>query len=106
MAQLAETDDDDGLARLDEIKALQAEWQAVGMVNNDAERALWQQFKELSQKAYAPCQRHFDQQNAIQAQNAANRQALCDELQTYLDNMPAEVNWQGHIAILKKARED
>jgi hypothetical protein len=23
------------------------------MVNNDAERALWQQFKELSQKAYA-----------------------------------------------------
>jgi exonuclease SbcC len=28
MAQLAETDDDDGLARLDEIKALQAEWQA------------------------------------------------------------------------------
>ena len=106
MAQLAETDDDDGLARLDEIKALQAEWQAVGMVNNDAERALWQQFKDLSQKAYAPCQRHFDQQNAIQAQNAANRQALCDELQTYLDNMPAEVNWQGHIAILKKARED
>lgn len=106
MAQLSETEDDDGLARLDEIKALQAEWQAVGMVNNDAERALWQQFKDLSQKAYEPCQRHFDQQNAIQARNAANRQALCDELQTYLDNMPAEVNWQGHIAILKKARED
>ena len=106
MAQLSETEDDDGLARLDEIKALQAEWQAVGMVNNDAERALWQQFKDLSQKAYEPCQRHFDQQNAIQARNAANRQALCDELQTYLDNMPTEVNWQGHIAILKKARED
>jgi hypothetical protein len=108
MAELAEASDTDidGLTRLDEIKALQAEWQAMGMVNNDAERALWQQFKDLSQKAYTPCQRYFDEQNAIQAKNAIQREALCDELQTYLDNMPNDVNWQGHIAILKKARED
>jgi hypothetical protein len=108
MAELAEAIDTDidGLTRLDEIKALQAEWQAMGMVNNDAERALWQQFKDLSQKAYTPCQRYFDEQNVIQANNATQREALCDELQTYLDNMPNDVNWQGHIAILKKARED
>lgn len=108
MAQLAETEinDEDGLSRLDDIKALQAEWQAVGMANNDAERALWQQFKEFNQTAYLPCQRYFDQQNAIQAQNAINRTALCDELQSYLDLMPQEVNWQVHIAIIKKARED
>ncbi len=108
MAQLAETEinDEDGLSRLDDIKALQAEWQAVGMVNNDAERALWQQFKEFNQTAYLPCQRYFDQQNAIQAQNATNRIALCDELQSYLDLMPQDVNWQVHISIIKKARED
>ncbi len=108
MAQLAETEvsDADGLSRLDDIKALQAEWQAVGMVNNDAERALWQQFKDLNQTAYLPCQRYFDQQNAIQAQNATNRTALCDELQSYLELMPQDINWQVHIAIIKKARED
>lgn len=106
MAQLAAQDDDDGLARLNDIKALQAEWQDIGMVNNDSEKALWQQFKELSQQAYLPCQRYFDEQKALQANNAQHRQALCNELQQYIDLMPSEVNWQGHVAILKKARDD
>ncbi len=106
MAALAAQDDSDGLDRLERIKELQAEWQDVGMVNNDAEKALWQQFKELSQQAYQPCQRYFDEQKNVQEQNAVNRQALCVELQQYLDSMPSDVNWQGHVAILKKARED
>lgn len=96
----------DPLTQLDKIKSLQAEWQALGTVYNDAEKALWEEFKNLSQSAYAPCQRYFDEQNAIQEQNATARQKLCDELQEYLDNLPSEVNWQGHIAILKQARED
>lgn len=106
MQALAAEHDADGLERLDQIKALQAEWQAVGMVNNDAEKALWRQFKELGQQAYQPCQRHFDAQKLVQEENARQRTALCDELQQYLDQMPSEINWSGHIAILKKARED
>ncbi|MCB1660204.1 MAG: DUF349 domain-containing protein, partial [Pseudomonadales bacterium] len=72
----------------------------------DTEKALWEEFKQLGQEAYAPCQVYFDAQNAIQEQNAAARQQLCDELQHYLDNLPEVVNWQGHVAILKQARED
>jgi len=106
LAQEASQANLDALNHLDKIKALQAEWQAVGMANNEQEKTLWQHFKEASQQAYVPCQQFFDQQNAIQAENAAQRQALCDELQHYLDNLPEQVNWQGHIAILKKARED
>lgn len=106
MHQLATQPDTDALTQLDKIKALQAEWQAVGMVHNDAEKDLWQQFKQISQQAYAPCQQYFEQQAAIEANNATHRQALCDELQQYLDNLPETVNWQGHIAILKQARED
>ncbi|PTQ88292.1 DUF349 domain-containing protein [Agitococcus lubricus] len=106
MRQLAEHLEAEGLSRLDEIKALQAEWQAVGMVNNEAEKALWQQFKDLSQQAYAPCQQYFDQQKAIQEQNAINREALCVELEQYLAQMPDVVHWPTHLSIIKKARED
>ncbi len=105
LAEQAESQTDP-LTQLDKIKLLQAEWQALGTVYNDAEKVLWEAFKDLSQNAYAPCQRYFDEQNAIQEQNATARQQLCDELQQYLDNLPNEVNWQGHIAILKQARED
>ena len=105
LAEQAETESDP-LTQLDKIKLLQAEWQALGTVFNDAEKALWEEFKNLSQSAYAPCQRYFDEQNAIQEQNATARQQLCDELQQYLDNLPNPINWQGHIAILKQARED
>lgn len=109
MKQLAEQAQDaniDPLTHLDKIKLLQAEWQALGTVYNDAEKALWEEFKNLSQTAYTPCQQYFNQQNATQEQNATARQQLCDELQHYLDNLPTSVNWQGHIGILKKARED
>jgi exonuclease SbcC len=61
---------------------------SLGTVYNDAEKVLWEEFKDLSQNAYAPCQRYFDEQNAIQEQNATARQQLCDELQQYLDNLP------------------
>ena len=106
LAQQATEANLDALNHLDKIKALQAEWQGLGIANNEQEKNLWQQFKEVSQQAYAPCQQFFDQQNAIQAENATQRQALCQELKHYLDNLPEQVNWQGHIAILKKARED
>ncbi|MCP5174108.1 MAG: DUF349 domain-containing protein [Moraxellaceae bacterium] len=107
MKQLcAQANDTEPLTQFDKIKALQAEWQSLGTVYNDAEKALWEEFKQLGQEAYAPCQVYFDAQNAIQEQNAAARQQLCDELQHYLDNLPEMVNWQGHVAILKQARED
>lgn len=106
LAQQATEANIDALNHLDKIKALQAEWQALGIANTEQEKTLWQQFKEVSQQAYAPCQQFFAEQNAIQAENATKRQALCTELQHYLDNLPAQVNWQGHIAILKQARED
>ncbi len=107
MKQLCEqANDTEPLTQFDKIKALQAEWQSLGTVYNDAEKALWEEFKQLGQEAYAPCQVYFDAQNAIQEQNASARQQLCDELQHYLDNLPEAVNWQGHVAILKKARED
>lgn len=106
LAQQATEANLDALNHLDKIKALQAEWQALGIANNEQEKTLWQQFKEVSQQAYAPCQQFFAEQNVIQAENATQRQALCSELQHYLDNLPEQVNWQGHIAILKQARED
>lgn len=108
MAELAETAGavEDPEARLDDIKALQAEWNALGMVHNDAEKALWEKFRELGQQAYEPVQKHVDEKRAVENANAEKREALCVELQTYLDNMPTEVNWQRHVTILRTAREE
>jgi exonuclease SbcC len=102
-AQATETEP---LTLFDKIKALQAQWQGLGTVHNDTEKALWEEFKQLGQVAYQPCQHYFEAQNAIYEQNAAARQQLCLELQHYLDNLPSTVNWQGHIEIIKKARAD
>jgi hypothetical protein len=44
-------------------------------VFNDAEKDLWEEFKDLSQQAYAPCQRYFDNKIRFKKQNATHRQA-------------------------------
>ena len=99
-----ETTDHDGRQQL--IKEIQAEWSALGKVNNDEERRLWKQFQDLGQQAWEPVKKHLDEQKAREDANAERRSALCQELEEYSANMPAEVNWQRHVAILRTAREE
>lgn len=93
-------------ARQEEIKAIQAEWSALGKVNNEAERLLWKRFQELGQQAWEPVKQHLEAQKAQENANAERREALVKELQAYLDQMPESVNWQRHVAILRTAREE
>lgn len=106
MTALVDAPSGDLSAHQEAIKQLQAEWNALGKMNTEAERALWKQFQDIGQKAWEPVKQHLDEQKAREDANAVARTALCDELQQYLDNMPPEVNWQRHVAILRTAREE
>jgi exonuclease SbcC len=106
MTTLAEEALGDPEARMEAIKSLQAEWNALGKMNTEAERQLWKQFQDLGQKAWEPVKQFLDEQRAREDANAARREALCAELEEYQANMPADVNWQRHITILRTAREE
>ncbi|HEX5360289.1 MAG TPA: DUF349 domain-containing protein [Fluviicoccus sp.] len=106
MTALVSEECTDAAARQDLIKSIQAEWSELGKMNTEAERALWKQFQELGQQAWEPVQRYLDEQKGREDANAERREALCQELQEYLDNMPSDVNWQRHVAILRTAREE
>jgi len=106
MQALVEEETPEPEARQEKIKSIQAEWSALGKMNTEAERLLWKQFQELGERAWEPVKRFLEEQKARETANAERREALCRELQEYLDNMPSEVNWQRHIAIIRTAREE
>ncbi len=68
------------------IKNLQAQWQ---MLNVSEHHALWQQFKNLADIAYLPCQQFYAAQKQQRLENAKTREILCAQLEQYI----AEHDW-------------
>lgn len=98
-----EMDPDD---KADAIHALQEEWKVLGTSNATIEQPLWEQFKAAADEAFEPCRLHFAAQRELRHQNLEKRQALCEQLQAYLSNLPASPDWKTHDAILRTAREE
>lgn len=92
--------------KADLIKALQDEWKALGVANPTQENPLWEEFRVAADKAYEPCRAFFHEQREMRAQNLARREALCVELERYLDSMPAMVTTKQVDAILRTARDE
>lgn len=82
--------EDDPQSLANRIQALQEEWRQLGAGHDDEQQALWERFKEASDKAYAPCREFYQAQDALKADNLAKRQALCQQLEDYL----AQIDWQ------------
>ena len=70
------------------IKALQEEWKKLGhSLHNDS---LWQQFNELSHKAFEPCKEYFRERKAKLQTNLEARNRICAELEELLPTLSAE----------------
>lgn len=69
------------------IKELSEQWKALGFCQD---QAIWQRFRELSDQAYAPCKRYFDEQKQKKAFNAEQRQTICEQLEQFVNH----INWQ------------
>src|SRR5690606_7118134 len=87
------------------IKALQEEWKTLGhSLHNDN---LWQQFNELSHKAFEPCKEYFRERKTKLQGNLEARNRICEELEALLPTLTAEtVNIAELNKIESKALED
>ena len=71
--------------RARQIRNLHERWKKLGYSNQNEE--LWHQFKEASDKAYAPCKEYFAQQKVRMADNLKHRLGICERLEQYLQNV-------------------
>lgn len=84
MLDLAETPLD-GDAQAKEVKSLRAQWLELGSIRKAEDRALLEQFDAAAEKAFEPSRAFFAEQKALRKHNAEARDALCVELEAYLE---------------------
>lgn len=86
------------------LKTLRGQWNALGPLPRE-QRQLQQAFDDLADQAFAVCREHFAQQNQQRKENLKARQALCDELQRYLDTTDwANADMRAAENIMRQAR--
>jgi len=95
---------EDQVARL---KDLREQWRALGRPVSAEHIAQQQQFDQFADQAFEPCKTYFAEQAQLRQENLAARVALCEQLQTYLD----QTDWQNTDIqaaenILRSAREE
>ena len=107
MAALAAEAPDDPEARADRIKALRAEWQALGVPGSNAERALADRFNADAQAAFEPCRQYFDELAVHRAANLAERERVLQTFEGYLESTDwTRADWKLAQQVLRVAREE
>ncbi len=74
----------------DRIKALRQQWRELGPVTQAADGRLADRFNAEAEKAFATCRAYFAELAEQRKANLVAREALCDQLQRYLE----ETDWR------------
>ncbi|GAA3577661.1 DUF349 domain-containing protein [Marinobacter xestospongiae] len=91
-------------AKAERIRELQHEWRNLG---GSSDRNLWTRFKQASDRAYEPCKAYFAAKSGLKQNNLQKREAICDELQVFVDNADWQsVDWKAVDQILRTARNE
>ncbi len=72
------------------IQQTRAAWKDLDHHEGAAPKALWKRFNEACERAYAPCQVYFEEQNRERQHNLEKKQALCEQLEQF----EAAADWQ------------
>ena len=89
MQALADQAPDNPQDQAERIKALRADWNALGPLSGDG-RAKQAEFDRLAERAFAPCRAHFTEQASLRKRNLAERRRICEQLESYLE----DVDWR------------
>lgn len=93
--------------RASAIQALHDEWRALMSSDKDQDQALWERFKDASDRAYDPCREHFAELDAVKAENLEKRRHLCDQLDTFISQQDwQQADWPGVWQIRQQAPRD
>jgi len=91
-------------AKAERIRELQNEWRELG---GSSDRALWTRFKTASDRAFEPCKAYFEAKTSLKQANLEKRRAICQELETFLDNADwSRIDWKGVERIHQAARQE
>lgn len=89
------------------IHELQDEWKSLSRGIQQADEALWEQFQQASQVAFAPCKEYFEAQSRERELNLNKRQELIGQLDTYLNAYDWDnAVWSDVEKTLKVARQE
>lgn len=67
----------------DELKRLHELWKTFGPVPEELSDSLWNEFRNVSDEFYAARNKYYEQQDALRAGNAEQKQAILNELAPY-----------------------
>ena len=67
------------------IKAARMQWNGLGSTDRDAIGALRERFNKACELAYQPCAAFYEQQGRERAANLAERSALCQRMQQFIE---------------------
>jgi hypothetical protein len=91
----------------DKIKAIRAEWNALGPATGHRDRTLAVRFNELAEEAFEPCRSYFSEQASIRKQNLLERQRICDQLEEYMSSVDwATTDMKAAEQIMRAARNE
>lgn len=92
------------------VKEARAEWKKITAAEPGSSNELWESFDAACTQAYEPCQRYFDQQSEVRAQNLKSREAACESLEEYLQvlsHKPSDlIDWKALDKIVRVAQEE
>ena len=85
-----------------QIKNLRTVWKNLDSTEGAASRVLWKRFDRACERAYEPCQAHFEAQHRERQRNLAKKEELCERLEklvgetdwTQVDWRWADHNWR------------
>jgi hypothetical protein len=66
------------------LKALQAEWKAVGHAGREQNEVLWKRFRAACDQFFEARKAHFDQLDVERAANLAQKEAICAQVEALL----------------------
>ena len=89
------------------IKALRAEWAALGNPSGGRERSLHNQFNRAAERAFVPCRAYYAEQAELRSRNLAGRERICEQLEAYLANVDwPSADMKAAEQIMRTAREE
>ena len=105
--KLAETPLTDLAQQGDRIRTLRTQWRELGFPSSAEERSQQEQFDALAAQAYEPCRGYYAEQDAVRTENLRQREALCEQLQAYLDATDwSAADFKAAEHIMRTAREE
>ena len=88
------TTEEDVVAAINQLQNLHQEWKETGPVAKDLRDEIWNRFKEASTVVRKRHQAHFEAQKAMQEENLAKKEALCEQIENVdMDALKTFADW-------------